>query len=96
MMQLKDLLLKKLDRQVPHKSVMLRLIFCFVNAFLLAACDKKETTGEAEKRAEHGTFPYCPAIKLQAYMNKPEHAAFMRRSTVLTHQKITPFSSSLA
>ena len=36
MMQLKDLLLKKTDSQVPHKSVMLRLIFCFVNAFLFA------------------------------------------------------------
>ena len=36
-MQLKDLLLKKRDRQVPHKSIMLRLIFCFVNAFLFAA-----------------------------------------------------------
>ncbi len=28
MMQLKDLLLKKTDSQVPQKSVMLRLIFC--------------------------------------------------------------------
>ena len=74
-------IVEKTDSQVPQKSVMLRLIFCFVNAFLFATrgqlvlSDSDRAAFVAEKHCLHNE-------------NKASRmSAFMRHSAILAYQK---------